>query len=198
MLFAADVLVASRCRGDFDVKCTRNLFAWIRQHGGRPLLWKTGQSLIKSKRARPAAARGRDERPSFFKDRWYGFDDGLYAGARLRSSLEDDRPTTMIESLPDSISTPELNVALEKEGEQPRAHRPAAEEREIRGRDRREYDTTVCAWRIPTASASCAPRTRTPVLVLRFEGDSHDALARIQRDFKRVLLSAKPDARVPF
>src|SRR5471032_1280641 len=120
MLFAADVL--TRHPGAeiiFDVKCTRNLFAWIREHGGRPLMWKTGHSLIKSKlRETQAPLAGEMSGHIFFKDRWYGFDDGLYAGARLLEIVSRAAdPSRMLESLPDSISTPELNVALEHEGE---------------------------------------------------------------------------------
>jgi len=120
MFFAADVLLRNPgAEIIFDVKCTRNLFPWIRQHGGRPLLWKTGHSLIKSKlKETGAPLAGEMSGHVFFKDRWYGFDDGMYAGARLLELLSRvENPSKVLESLPDSISTPEINVALEREGE---------------------------------------------------------------------------------
>ncbi|HUP29669.1 MAG TPA: phosphomannomutase/phosphoglucomutase, partial [Usitatibacter sp.] len=120
MLFAEEVL--SRNPGAeiiFDVKCTRNLFPWIRKHGGRPLLWKTGHSLIKAKlRESGAPLAGEMSGHVFFKDRWYGFDDGMYAGARMLELLSRvPDATQLLESLPDSISTPELNIPLAAEGE---------------------------------------------------------------------------------
>jgi len=200
MLFAAEVL--GRNPGAeviFDVKCTRNLFPWIRQHGGRPLLWKTGHSLIKSKlRETGAPLAGEMSGHVFFKDRWYGFDDGLYAGARLLELLSrTNDPTTMLESLPDSISTPELNVALEKEGDN---HALIAQLQKSAKFEGATDVNTIDGLRVeyPDGFGLMRASNTTPVLVLRFEGDSQDALARIQRDFKRVLLSAKPDARMPF
>jgi phosphomannomutase/phosphoglucomutase len=200
MLFAADVL--GRNPGAeiiFDVKCTRNLFAWIRGHGGKPLLWKTGHSLIKSKlKETGAPLAGEMSGHVFFKDRWYGFDDGLYAGARLLELLARvDDPTKLLESLPDSISTPELNVALEREGDN---HALIAKLQKSAKFEGATEVNTIDGLRVeyPDGFGLMRASNTTPVLVLRFEGDSQDALARIQRDFKRVLLSAKPDARVPF
>jgi phosphomannomutase/phosphoglucomutase len=200
MLFSAEVL--SRNPGAeiiFDVKCTRNLFPWIRQHGGKPLLWKTGHSLIKSKlKETGAPLAGEMSGHVFFKDRWYGFDDGMYAGARLLELLSRaDDPTAVLEGLPDSISTPELNMALEKEGENHRLIQKLQSEARFEGANevitidglRVEYDDGFGLMRASNT---------TPVLVLRFEADSQAALSRIQGDFKRVLLQAKPDARVPF
>jgi phosphomannomutase/phosphoglucomutase len=200
MLFAAEVL--GRNPGAeviFDVKCTRNLFPWIRKHCGRPLLWKTGHSLIKSKlRETGAPLAGEMSGHVFFKDRWYGFDDGLYAGARLLELLSRvDDPTKLLESLPDSISTPELNVALEKEGDN---HALIAQLQKSAKFEGATDVNTIDGLRVeyPDGFGLMRASNTTPVLVLRFEGDSQDALARIQRDFKRVLLSAKPDAQVPY
>src|SRR6185436_10017113 len=115
MLFAADVL--KRNPGAeilFDVKCTRNLAPWIRKHGGKPTMWKTGHSLIKAKMKETGALlAGEMSGHIFFKERWYGFDDGAYAGARLLeflSSVQDIKST--FDSLPDSINTPELQIRL--------------------------------------------------------------------------------------
>ena len=115
MLFAADVL--SRHPGAtiiYDVKSTRNLKPWIEQHGGKPLLWKTGHSLIKAKMKETGAAlAGEMSGHTFFKERWYGFDDGMYAGARLLEILSDDADASAaLHAMPDSLSTPELKFAV--------------------------------------------------------------------------------------
>jgi phosphomannomutase / phosphoglucomutase len=200
MLFAEEVL--SRNPGAeiiFDVKCTRNLFPWIRKHGGKPLLWKTGHSLIKSKlRETGAPLAGEMSGHVFFKDRWYGFDDGMYAGARMLELLSrSDDPTRILEGLPDSISTPELNLALEKEGDNHRLIDKLQKQAKFEGANE---IITIDGLRVEYADGFGLMRASntTPVLVLRFEADSQPALERIQRDFKRVLLEAKPDARVPF
>ncbi len=109
MLFAADVL--SRNPGAeiiFDVKSTRNLFAWIREHGGKPMLWKTGHSLVKAKMKETGALlAGEMSGHVFFKERWYGFDDGLYAGARLLEILSRSTDSSAtLNTLPDAVSTP--------------------------------------------------------------------------------------------
>jgi phosphomannomutase/phosphoglucomutase len=200
MLFAAEVL--SRNPGAqiiFDVKSTRNLFPWIRKHGGQPLLWKTGHSLIKAKLKETGAPLGGElSGHIFFKDRWYGFDDGLYAGARLLELLSRTAdPSKTLESLPDSISTPEINIALEKEGDNHRLIEKLQKNAKFEGAT---GVNTIDGLRVeyPDGFGLMRASNTTPVLVLRFEGDSTQALSRIQREFKRVLLEAKPDARVPF
>src|SRR4029078_8616017 len=120
MLFAADVL--KRAPGAtiiYDVKSTRNLKPWILRHGGVPLLGKTGHSLIKSKMKEVGAAlAGEMSGHTFFGERWYGFDDGLYAGARpLEIVWRDRNPAAVLDALPDAISTPELQIPC-AEGEQ--------------------------------------------------------------------------------
>ena len=115
MLFAADVL--SRHPGAeiiFDVKSTRNLFGWVEKHGGRPVLWKTGHSFIKAKMKETGALlAGEMSGHIFFKERWYGFDDGLYAGARLLEYLSHQRDiNAVLHALPDAVNTPELQVKL--------------------------------------------------------------------------------------
>ena len=200
MLFAADVLARNPgAEIIFDVKCTRNLFAWIREHGGKPLMWKTGHSLIKAKlRQTGAPLAGEMSGHVFFKDRWYGFDDGLYAGARLLELVSREaNASKLLEALPDSLSTPELNVALEREGEN---HRLIARLQKTAKFEGATGVNTIDGLRVeyPDGFGLMRASNTTPVLVLRFEGDSREALARIQGDFKRVLLAAKPDARVPF
>jgi phosphomannomutase/phosphoglucomutase len=200
MFFAAEVL--SRNPGAeiiFDVKCTRNLYGWIRKHGGKPLLWKTGHSLMKQKlKETGSPLAGEMSGHLFFKDRWYGFDDGLYTGARLLELLsKGDNPTEVLESLPDSISTPELNVSLEREGEN---HALIAQLQKNAKFEGATEVNTIDGLRVeyPDGFGLIRASNTTPVLVLRFEGDSDAAIARIKGDFKRVLLSAKPDARMPF
>jgi phosphomannomutase/phosphoglucomutase len=189
MLFAADVL-KRHPNGEiiFDVKCTRNLFPWIREHGGRPLLWKTGHSLIKSKlKETGAPLAGEMSGHVFFKDRWYGFDDGMYAGARLLEILSREKdPSKVLESLPDSISTPELNVKLDREGEN---HRLIAAMQKTARFEGSTGINTIDGLRVeyPDGFGLMRASNTTPVIVLRFEADNQKALERIQAQFKRVL-----------
>jgi phosphomannomutase/phosphoglucomutase len=199
MLFAADVLTRNPgAEIIFDVKCTRNLFPWIREHGGKPLMWKTGHSLIKSKlRETGAPLAGEMSGHIFFKDRWYGFDDGLYAGARMLELLSrTDNPSKLLESLPDSISTPELNVALEREGEN---HKLIAE---LQKNPKFEGSTginTIDGLRVeyPDGFGLMRASNTTPVLVLRFEADNEAAIQRIRGQFREVLLKARPGLQIP-
>jgi phosphomannomutase / phosphoglucomutase len=199
MLFAADVL--GRVPGGqiiYDVKSTRNLAPWIRRHGGEPVLWKTGHSLIKAKlRELGAPLAGEMSGHIFFTERWYGFDDGVYAGARLLEILSRSAdPSGELERLPDSVTTPELHWAL-AEGE---PHRLIAElQRTARFPDASEV-ITLDGLRVEYADGFGLARASntTPVIVLRFEAEDAAGLARIQADFRRVLLAAKPGATLPF
>jgi len=199
MLFAADVLTRNPgAEIIFDVKCTRNLFPWIRDHGGKPLLWKTGHSLIKSKlRETGAPLAGEMSGHLFFKDRWYGFDDGLYAGARLLElvSREKDASRTL-EALPDSLSTPEINVKLAREGEN---HQIIAELQKSAKFEGSTGINTIDGLRVeyPDGFGLMRASNTTPVIVLRFEADTKDALARIRGDFTRVLQKARPELSIP-
>lgn len=199
MLFAADVL--SRHPGAqilFDVKCSRKLAEVIRTHGGVPLMWKTGHALIKAKlRETGAPLAGEMSGHVFFKDRWYGFDDGLYAAARLLEILSrHDDPSAVLEALPDSIATPELNVKM-KEGEpfalieRLQGYRGFTGAREI---------ITIDGVRVeyPDGFGLARASNTTPVVVLRFEADTPAALARIQEDFRRALTSVWPGIELPF
>jgi phosphomannomutase / phosphoglucomutase len=199
MLFAADVL--SRNPGAqiiFDVKSTRNLFPWIRSHGGEPVLWKTGHSLIKSKMKESGALlAGEMSGHMFFKERWFGFDDGLYAGARLLEYLSR-KPDIDAEfaRLPDSVNTPELQIKLQ-EGENYALIKQLQQTARFEGA--REV-ITIDGLRVeyPDGFGLARSSNTTPVIVLRFEADNAPALARIQQEFRRVLLAAKPDATLPF
>ncbi len=199
MLFAKDVL--SRNPGGlviFDVKSTRNLAPWIERHGGKPLLWKTGHSFVKSKmRETGALLAGEMSGHVFFKERWYGFDDGLYAGARLLEivSREAD-PGALLESLPDAISTPELQIKLQ-EGENYALIDKLQQSAKFTGE--REV-IRIDGLRVEYADGFGLARSSntTPVIVLRFEANDEAALKRIQEDFRRVITAVKPDAALPF
>ncbi|MEB0139889.1 MULTISPECIES: phosphomannomutase/phosphoglucomutase [unclassified Undibacterium] len=199
MLFAEDVL--KRHPGEqilYDVKCTRHIAPWVKARGGVPLMWKTGHSLVKAKlRETGAPLGGEMSGHIFFKDRWYGFDDGLYAGARLLeivSRLADMSAT--LNALPQSNSTPELQLQL-AEGEnfaliaamQANANFPGADEIITIDGLRVEY---------PDGFGLARSSNTTPVVVMRFEAETPAALARIQDALKQAILAVKPDAKMPF
>ncbi|CAB3804702.1 Phosphomannomutase/phosphoglucomutase [Paraburkholderia ultramafica] len=199
MLFAEEVL--SRNKGAqiiYDVKCTRNLAKWVKDKGGEPLMWKTGHSLVKAKlRETGAPLAGEMSGHVFFKDRWYGFDDGLYTGARLLEILTRVAdPSQLLNSLPNSNSTPELQLKLE-EGENFELIARLQQNAKFTGADdvvkidglRVEY---------PDGFGLARSSNTTPVVVMRFEADSDAALKRIQEDFRRVILAEKADAKLPF
>ncbi len=199
MLFARDVL--TRVPGSkiiYDVKCTGNLAPWVRKHGGEPVMWRTGHSFIKAKlKETGAPLAGEMSGHTFFKERWFGFDDGLYAGARLMEILSREKdPSALLKGLPDSVTTPELNIKL-REGEPHRlitqlqagANFPDATEVITLDGLRVEYED---GFGLARASNT------TPVIVLRFEAKDEAGLKRIQDDFRRMLLAVKPDAELPF
>lgn len=199
MLFAADVL--SRNPGAkiiFDVKCTRNLAPWITQHGGTPVMWKTGHSFIKSKLIEEKALlAGEMSGHLFFKERWYGFDDGLYAGARLLELLSRETDiNAALNNLPDSLNTPELQVRT-AEGEN---HALIAQLQKNAIFDNPQQIIKTDGLRVEYRDGFGLARASntTPVMVLRFEADNPAALQRIQEDFRRNILQAKPDAQLPF
>ena len=199
MLFAADVL--SRNPGAqviYDVKSTRNLKPWIESHGGRPLLCKTGHSFIKAKlRETGALLAGEMSGHVFFKERWYGFDDGLYAGARLLEILSRGAdPSAALNALPDALSTPELQIKL-KEGENFTLIERLQREARFDGASE---IITIDGVRVEYTDGFglARPSNTTPVVVLRFEADNQAALTRIQENFRRALLAIKPDAVLPF
>ena len=199
MLFAADVL--SRNPGAeiiFDVKCTRNLFSWIRNHAGIPTLWKTGHSLVKGKMKETGALlAGEMSGHVFFRERWYGFDDGMYAGARLLEILSRQPDIgAAFARLPDSVNTPELQIRL-KEGENYALMAQMQKSATFQGaREIIRIDGLRVEY--PDGFGLARSSNTTPVIVLRFEGDNPEALRRIQEDFRRVLSAAAPEAVLPF
>jgi len=199
MLFAQDVL--ARHTGSeilYDVKCTRHLAPWIEKHGGKPLMWKTGHSLVKAKMRETGAPLGGEMSGHIFiADRWYGFDDGLYAGARMLELLSRYAdPSAILNALPQSISTPELHLTLE-EGENVALIEKM--QRDARFPNAAEV-ITIDGLRVEFTDGFGLARSSntTPVVVLRFEAESEQALRRIQDEFRHAILRAKPDANLPF
>ena len=195
MLFARDVL--SRLPGAtivFDVKCSQRLAPAIEEAGGVPMMFKTGHSLIKARmREVDSPLGGEMSGHIFFKERWFGFDDGTYAGARLLEILSRHADAgAVLESLPTSFSTPELNVRC-AEGE------PHALVERLVGSARFDAPaqvSTIDGLRVdwPDGFGLIRASNTTPVLVLRFEGHSPAALQRIEADMLALLRSVKPDA----
>ncbi|HXA47068.1 MAG TPA: phosphomannomutase/phosphoglucomutase [Burkholderiaceae bacterium] len=199
MLFAEDVLTRHAGREIlYDVKCTRHLAPWITERGGKPLMWKTGHSLVKAKMRETGAPLGGEMSGHvFFKDRWYGFDDGMYAGARMLELLSRSAdPSALLNALPQSSSTPELQLALQ-EGENFALIAKLQSNAQFPGADQ---IITIDGLRVeyPDGFGLARSSNTTPVIVMRFEAETAAALARIQAEFKRVILAAKPDAQLPF
>jgi len=199
MLFAADVL--SRNPGEqilYDVKCTRHLAPYIEKAGGQPLMYKTGHSLVKAKLKETGAPLGGEMSGHiFFKDRWYGFDDGLYAGARMLEILTKEQdPSALLNALPQSDSTPELHLHL-AEGENFTLMDKLRSDATFPGNER---IITIDGLRVEYADGFGLARSSntTPVIVMRFEAETPAALERIQGQFRSVILAAKPDAQLPF
>jgi phosphomannomutase/phosphoglucomutase len=182
----------------FDVKCSRYVAESIASAGGQPLMWQTGHSMIKAKLAETGAPlAGEMSGHIFFKERWFGFDDGLYTGARLLEIVSrSDNPSAILEALPQGISTPELKLEMQ-EGEphalikrlQDEGQFPLSEKINTIDGVRAEYSD---GFGLARASNT------TPVVVLRFEGDSTEALGRIQNEFRAALLALAPEAQLPF
>ncbi len=206
LLFARDVLSRNpRANIIFDVKSTRNLSPWIRQYGGNPVLWKTGHSLVKAKiKETQAALAGEMSGHMFFNDksqsgkqRWYGFDDGLYSGARMLEILSHfDDVSAVLNALPDSVSTPEQHIQMQ-EGE---PHTLIAKLKESAHFEGATEIITIDGLRVeyPDGFGLMRPSNTTPVVVLRFEADNPAALKRIQEVFRSVILAAAPQAKLPF
>ncbi|MBS4098534.1 MAG: phosphomannomutase/phosphoglucomutase, partial [Sulfuricella sp.] len=199
MLFAADVL--SRNPGAqviYDVKSTRNLAPWIREHGGVPVMCRTGHSFIKAKiKESGALLAGEMSGHVFFKERWYGFDDGLYAGARLLEFLSRQADVgAVLNGLPDTVNTPELQIKL-KEGENYAVVERLLGEAKFPGAS---DIVTIDGLRVeyPDGFGLARPSNTTPVIVLRFEADDAAGLKRIQDAFRVAILAVAPHAVLPF
>jgi phosphomannomutase/phosphoglucomutase len=199
MLFASDVL--ERNPGAcivYDVKCTGHLAGHILRHGGSPLMWKTGHSLIKAKMKETGAElAGEMSGHFFFKERWYGFDDAIYAAARLLEILatRDGTADAVFAELPKGFSTPELKVPL-AEGESYAFIDKFRERAKFEGARVATIDGVRADW--PDGWGLVRASNTTPVLVMRFDADTPAALERIQKTFREQLLALKPDLALPF
>jgi phosphomannomutase/phosphoglucomutase len=199
MLFAMDVL--TRNPGAtiiYDVKCTGHLQDVVLRHGGSPLMWKTGHSLIKAKmREQGAELAGEMSGHFFFRERWFGFDDGIYSAARLAEivAASDRTPQELFDELPKGVSTPELKVQM-TEG----AHYAFIERLRERARFPEARISTIDGIRAdyPDGWGLVRASNTTPVLVLRFDADSDDALLRIQQAFREQILAVDPSLKLPF
>ncbi|MGH8543649.1 MAG: phosphomannomutase/phosphoglucomutase [Gammaproteobacteria bacterium] len=199
MLFARDVLARNPGKEIiFDVKCSRHLRRIIEEHGGKPVMWKTGHSLIKAKmRVSDAPLAGEMSGHIFFKERWYGFDDALYAAARLLEILvQDGRPPAQVfAELPGGLATPELKIDM-PESDHARFMARLCGGAVFEGAEITLVDGLRVDW--PDAWGLIRPSNTTPCLVLRFEGDNPAALERVQTEFRHRIHALDPGLQLPF
>ncbi|NNC68500.1 MAG: phosphomannomutase/phosphoglucomutase [Gammaproteobacteria bacterium] len=200
MLYARDVL--SRKPGAkiiFDVKSSRNLATVIEEAGGEAIMWKTGHSFIKNKMAETGAElAGEMSGHIFFKERWYGFDDALYSAARLLEIIANQNLSSseLFATLPNSLSTPEINIHFKEDGAQHKFMQkfasvvdlPDAKITTIDG-IRADYKN---GWGLVRASNT------TPSLVIRFEADDESVIESIKNDFRQQMSKTDSDLQLPF
>lgn len=199
MLFAEDVLL--RNPGAcilYDVKCTGRLAGHILRHGGSPIMWRTGHSLIKAKmKETEAELAGEMSGHFFFRERWYGFDDGIYAAARLLEILaaRGEPPEAVFARIPKGVSTAELKIEM-NEGENYAFVSTFLERAQFDGARLSTIDGLRADW--PDGWGLLRASNTTPILVLRFEGDNAEALERVQNAFRRQILAINPKLDLPF
>ena len=199
MLYSADVL--KRKPGAliiYDIKSTTNLESYIKNLGGVPLMWKTGHSFIKAKMKETGAElAGEMSGHIFFKERWFGFDDGLYSAARMLEiiSQHDESTSAIFEALPDSFNTPELQINFD-EGQHYKFMNKFIDQAEFEDAE----IITIDGLRVNYAEGwgLIRPSNTTPCLVLRFEANNEDTLAEIQNTFREQILSVDNSLKLPF
>ena len=182
----------------FDVKCSQILPADIAAHGGKPLMWKTGHSFIKTKlRETGAALAGEMSGHIFFNDRWGGFDDGLYAGARLCElvAASDKSPSAIFGDLPNTINTPELRLEM-AEGEHYALMEELAANAEFADAEVSKIDGLRVDF--DHGFGLIRPSNTTPTLIMRFESRSEEGLQQIQDRFRNLLVETRPSLEIPF
>lgn len=204
ILFAQAILAEHpKAKIIYDVKCTTHLAERIRQYGGEPIMWKTGHSLIKAKLIETQALlAGEMSGHIFFKHRWYGFDDAIYAGARLLEILaaQAEDSETVFASIPDSVNTPELKISVaENEKFQVMDQLMAKMKQGPAGFSEADI-LTIDGLRVNFAEGwgLVRPSNTTPCLVLRFEAINEAVLGKIQGLFRQLLLSVNPEFVMPF
>jgi len=199
ILFARDIL--SRNPGTeiiYDVKCTRNLPTEIEAAGGKATMWRTGHSFIKAKlKETGAALAGEMSGHIFFKERWFGFDDGVYAGARLIELLSkmSETPQQIFDSLPNSINTPELRIEFDED-----EHYKFMDKLKEVANFEEASVSKIDGLRVDYADGFglIRPSNTTPILVLRFEADSQESIERIQNDFAAAIHQIDDQINIPF
>jgi phosphomannomutase/phosphoglucomutase len=181
------------------VKSTAKLAPWIEEHGGVPLLWKTGHSFIKSKMKETGALlAGEMSGHIFFKERWYGFDDGLYAAARLIEILSRyDDIEAVFNRLPEAINTPELRLDL-SEGEQYAFIEKMQQEAKAFAGAERVIDIDGLRVEYRDGFGLMRASNTTPTVIFRFEGESEEVLKRIQETFRKAISQVFPHIKLPF
>ena len=199
MLLARDVV--SRNPGAdiiYDVKCSRRLAGVINEYGGRPVMWKTGHSLIKARMKETGALlAGEMSGHIFFAERWYGFDDALYSAARLLEILgvEDRTSDEVFSEFPEDVSTPELNVDVD-ESDKFALVQQLAEKGEFGDASISTIDGIRVDY--PDGWGLCRASNTTPVLVLRFEAETQEALERIEAVFREQIQRIRPELKLDF
>ncbi len=200
MLYSRDVLSGNPgAKIIFDVKSSRNLRTVIEQAGGKAIMWKTGHSLIKNKMVETGAVlAGEMSGHIFFKERWYGFDDALYSAARLLEIIanQDLSSSALFATLPNAISTPEVNVHFKRDGEQHLFMRQFARQAQLPGAQITAIDGIRAdyahGWGLVRASNTM------PSLVLRFEAENHNAIKEIKATFHQQMLNVDASLELPF
>ncbi len=199
ILYARDILQRNAAATVvFDVKCSKHLRTAIEEAGGNPVMSQTGHSFIKLTLKETGALLGGEMSGHiFFKERWYGFDDGLYAAVRLLEILSHTRqsPEEVFAALPNSVNTPELTIGF-AEGE----HYKFVEKFKAKARFADAEITDIDGIRADFADGWGLARASntTPSLVLRFEADTDAGLKRIQEQFREQMLSIEPTLKLPF
>ena len=199
VLFARDII--SRNPGTdiiYDVKCSRNLPVEIEKAGGNPIMWRTGHSFVKAKlKETGAALAGEMSGHIFFKERWFGFDDGVYAGARLIEILSkmEQTPQEVFDALPNSINTPELRIDF-AEGEHYTFMDKLKEVADFGDAEVSKIDGLRVDYK--DGFGLIRPSNTTPILVLRFEADTQEALTRIQNEFGTAIKGIDDSIVTPF
>jgi phosphomannomutase/phosphoglucomutase len=199
MLFAKDVV--SRNPGAdviFDVKCSRRLNALISGYGGRPVMWRAGHSVMKAKMLETGALlAGEMSGHIFFKERWFGFDDGIYSAARLLEILgvEDGSVDDVFDAFPEDISTPELAIQV-SDTTKFLLMQQLAKTADWGG----GTPSMIDGIRVEYADGwgLCRASNTTPALGLRFEAETTEGLQRIQDIFRKQILAVDSALKLPF
>ena len=199
MIFSEDVLTSKPGSSIlFDVKCSRNLRKWVEEKGGYPIMWKTGHSYMKSKlRETNAVLAGEMSGHIFFNDQWYGFDDAVYAGARLLSILaRKESIQRFLKSLPDSSCTPELKMNIEGISVKNIMSKLKSTQMFPRSIELNFIDGIRVEYQ--KGFGLVRPSNTTPSLVFRFEGDDLNSLEQIKYEFRVAMKQVLPHLETPF